>query len=285
MKCLEARIKNKIVDVKFNVYKRDLFAIIGLSGSGKTTILKSLMGLIKYKGKINFFIKKIGYCPQENAFIGDLSIKENIIIFSSLTKAKNAIQRAQELMKMLKLNEPLEKPAKKLSGGQQKRLNIILSILHDPELIILDEPFAGLDYFTRSLLWEFLENLKRKGKTIILTTHLLNEAQEYCNKIMIINKGKRFAIGSLNDIKKRLKIEIILRVRFSYAGKERISKIKDFCKHNEIKLIEINKKYATFGLLENKKKKLSNLLKNLKAKIIEYREPDLNDVFMVSLNA
>jgi len=282
--------KHKVLDkVSFNLDNRDIFGIIGLSGSGKTTILKALMKLVRYNGLIEFSdkIKRIGYCPQDNAFLEDLTIEDNALIMGSLLRVDNNTinNRLNSYMKDLMLNEPLNKPAAELSGGQKKRFNIILSLLHDPQLIIMDEPFAGLDFLNRSLLWYFILKLRRRGKTVVLTTHLLDEAEKYCNQILIISNGRRFALGSINALKRRFNFNYYMRVRFDYLNKNNLAKLKDFCSKRDSMIIELIANYAGFSIPnELFKKELEDYFQKLKLdySIIEYRPPTLNDLFMVS---
>jgi len=194
-------------DISLSIKPGELVAIIGKSGCGKSTFLKIIAGIIitSHQGKIRIFGKsklftknRIGFTPQEIAIIPDLSIVDNIKIFglnSGLSESK-AIKKAKQLMQILMLKEDLNKLPSQLSGGQQIRLNIILSILHNPEILILDEPFTGLDFQNRRLLWHFLESLRKKGKSIILTSHLLTETQEHVNRLIILKKGKIFFSGN-----------------------------------------------------------------------------------------
>lgn len=290
------KIGNKwiVKDISFKVKQGDIYGIIGLSGGGKTTLLKLLMNLIsKSSGKIEFFggkinKKYIGFCPQEDSFFQELSIKENIILFSSLRGIdyKQAIERGKKLMKKLHLEEDIDNLAKNLSGGQRKRLNIILSIIHNPKIVLLDEPFAGLDYYNRKLLWNFFLNLKKSGITTILTTHLINEAQEYCNRILIIDKGKKFASGSVSELKRKFKFYAYLKVKFQYLSNKKFREIEEYCKKNNIKIVEKFENEVSFSLQEEKdEQRIIDFLKKkeLHFKVVEFREPTLNDLFMITI--
>jgi len=281
--------KKKVLNnIHFTINKKDVFGIIGLSGSGKSTLLKSLMGFINYKGLIDKTQDSIGYCPQEEAFFNELSLKENILLYGNMnsTSPNIALSRAQKLMNELMIKESLDKLAGELSGGQQKRLNIILSILHDPNTIILDEPFAGLDYMNRLLLWNFIKHLKRKGKTIVLTTHLLNEAQKNCNNLLIISKGKKFALGSISDLKRSLKFKQYMSIKFNYLSKENKDKIKTYCRRRNYWVLSTNERTISFGIPDvNARRKLLSMIKRLDVKysVTEFRPPTLNELFMVSV--
>ncbi|MFA5406622.1 MAG: ABC transporter ATP-binding protein [Candidatus Nanoarchaeia archaeon] len=289
IKGLSVRYGTKTVldNLSFTIGKRDIFGIIGLSGSGKSTLLKALLGFTHYNGLIKRG-KSLGYCPQDEAFFNELSLKENALLFGRMNSLDSgiALSRASKLLKELEVNESLDKMAGQLSGGQQKRLNIILSILHDPDLIVLDEPFAGLDYLNRSLLWDFIKRLRRKGKTIILSTHLLEEAQKHCNNLLIISHGKRFASGSINDLKRSLKFRQYISLRTKYLNKDNELKIKSYCAKKGLKVIELSDKTMSFGLPDTESRKnLLSIIKHLGIKFVitEYRPPALNELFMVSV--
>jgi len=281
-------------DVSLSLKEGEMVAIIGKSGSGKSTFLKLIAGIIsrKHTGKIKIFGKnkifnkdKIGFAPQELSLIPDLSIIDNIKI-SGLTLGVSeeiAIKKANELMSMLKLSEDINKKPNQLSGGQKVRLNIILSLLHDPKILILDEPFVGLDFLNRRLLWHFLESMRKKGKAVILTSHLLTETQEHVTKLIILKDGQIFFSGDLEKLKTKLKMNYIYELRFTYLSKENIEKIKKYCVYKDFKILDSYEKYLMFGLNSEKEKNL--IVKqfeklNLKFNEVSFREPNLDEIFL-----
>lgn len=281
-------------DVSLTLKEGEIVAIIGKSGSGKSTFLKLVAGIIsqRYFGKIKIFggpkilnKGKIGFVPQEISLIPDLSIMDNIII-SGLNLGigeETAIKKATELMTMLKLTEDVDKKPTELSGGQKVRLNIILSLLHDPKILILDEPFVGLDFQNRRLLWHFLESMRKKGKSIILTSHLLTETQEHVNRLIILRRGEVYFSGDLKKLKEKLKVNYIYELRFSYLSAENLKKIRKYCSFKDIPILDFYEKYMMFGI-ESEKEKI-NLLKylekiNLNSHEISYREPNLDEIFL-----
>jgi len=281
-------------DISLSIKHGELVAIIGESGCGKSTFLKIIAGIIStsYRGNIKIFGKsklfnknKIGFTPQEIALIPDLSILDNIKIFglnSGITESQ-AIKKANQLMQMLKLEEDLNKLPSQISGGQRVRLNIILSLLHDPKIIILDEPFAGLDFLNRRLLWHFLESLRKKGKSIILTSHLLTETQEHVDRLIILKNGNVFFSGNLEKLKAKLKINYIYEIRFTYLSKQSLEKIKKYCTYKDVKILDFYEKYIMFGInTERQKSYLIKLLQklNLNFNEISFREPNLDETFL-----
>lgn len=278
---------NVLKNLSFTIDKRDVFGIIGLSGSGKSTLLKALLKFTGYQGFVDKSKSVIGYCPQEGAFFEDLTIKENVLLFGNLsnTPVKQSLRMAGRLMKELKLKKPLDKMVEELSGGERKRVNIILSILHDPGVVVLDEPFAGLDYLNRLMLWDFIKHLKSRGKTVILTTHLLNEAQKHCNNLLILSQGRRFAMGSISDIKRSLRFQEFINVGFDYLNKDDQASIRSYCKKRGFWVLGLNNRAGSFGLpSSDKRRNLVGMIKRLGTdfEVVEYRPPTLNELFMVS---
>jgi ABC-2 type transport system ATP-binding protein len=281
-------------DINLNIKEGNLTAIIGKSGCGKTTFLKLAAGIIsqKYYGKITILGKSrvfnkdsLGFVPQEVSCIPDLSILDNIKIagLNQGITADNAVRKAQQLMRMLKLEEDVNQKPTQLSGGQKVRLNIILSLLHDPKVLILDEPFAALDFFNRRLLWQFLESMRKKGKSIILTSHLLSEVQQHADRIIIIKNGKVFFSGNVDSLKLKLNMKYIYEVKFFYMSKENLDKIKKDCTYKDIKILDTYERYMMFALQSQRTKsvliKLFDKLK-LKYEEIDLREPNLDEVFL-----
>lgn len=281
-------------DVTLNLKEGEIVAIIGKSGSGKSTFLNLVAGIasgksrgsIKIFGKSKIFQKnKLGFVPQEISLIPDLTIEENIkIIGLNLgISEKESLERANDLLKQLKLEESLTKKPEALSGGQKVRLNIVVSLLNHPNLMILDEPFTGLDFPNRRLLWHFLESQKAKGKSILLTSHLLTETQEHVDRIIILKNGKVFFNGKLESLKTKLNTHFILETRISRVSKERLEKLKKFCIFKEIKILDEYERYLMFGLnSESQRKILENFLSklNVSHQVIGFREPNLDEIFL-----
>ncbi|MDD4353089.1 MAG: ABC transporter ATP-binding protein [Candidatus Nanoarchaeia archaeon] len=288
--------KKFLDNISFVVYYGEIFSIIGLSGSGKSSLLKNILGLypkssgeVYFFGKHPFFSKKmVGYCHQDDSFLPDLTIMENIELFSSINGIKKeiGIKNGIEFLKKFRIEKHKDDFPNKLSGGQRKRLNIVLSCLHSPKLLILDEPFAGLDYFNRRLLWDFLTDLKNKGVSIIITTHLLTEAQEYSSRMLIMKNGKKFTYGTFSEIREKIKFNHLYYIRFNRLGKAFFEKLKSFCEFKKIKIIYTYKRELQFALenLEQKNKITSFLEKNKQNYVeISTSEPSLDEFMLVSI--
>lgn len=296
-KSLRFRYKNKEIldNLDVDIEKSKIVAIIGKSGCGKSTFLKlitgvlskSYKGLIRIMGKPTLFSKKnIGYIPQDFSLIPDLTIEENIKFFGKLNgiDEAEAMERGLELLETLHINENLLSLPNELSGGQKVRLNIIVSILHNPFVIIADEPFVGLDFLNRKMLWNFFISLKKQKKTIILTSHLLSEIEKYVDQILILSNGRIALNGSPKQIKEKLKTKSIIEVKFKKKlNKEQKLDLKEFERKNPGTLIDYYEDMALFNIANDaQKKKLSKYLNANKMKhaMNKYKQPNLDEAFM-----
>jgi len=220
--------KQVLTGVSFEAYSGECIGLLGPNGAGKSTISKLVTKLIdKDEGKIfilgkdqdkefNIIKKHIALVPQDFAFYMELSAMENLVYFAKaygLSKAEYEI-RIQKLIEDFGLSKFENTKAQKLSGGYKRLLNIAISLLHDPSLILLDEPTVALDADMRIKVWEIITKLKEQGKTLILTTHYLDEAQRLCDKIAILKDGRIFLFGTPKEIQekfaKTVKIELLL---------------------------------------------------------------------------
>jgi len=196
----------KVLDtVSFDIEEKEIFGLLGSNGAGKSTITSIILGLEKpSSGKVVLFEgqkvnlkKKVALVPQDTAFYKDFSVEKNIKFFASVCGLQhNKIKpRVDFLMNWLNLSDFKDAKAGNLSGGYQRLLNIAISLVHDPELIFLDEPTVGLDPKMRQMFWVKIKDLKEAGKTIIITTHYMDEAEKLCTKLALMKKGKLLTIG------------------------------------------------------------------------------------------
>lgn len=189
--------------VSFDIYKQEIISLLGINGAGKTTLSSILAtlhppttGTILYNGTsiyddIYTYRKLIGYCPQNPNLHPLLTIKQNLV-FAGLfygMQESNAEERAQLLIEQYNLERYADEFIMSLSGGYKQRVSIARTLMHNPEFIIFDEPTVGLDPHIRHKLWDYIKELKDSGKTILLTTHYLDEAEQLSDRICILNKG------------------------------------------------------------------------------------------------
>jgi ABC-2 type transport system ATP-binding protein len=207
--CKKYEDKTAVESLSLEVSKGELFGLLGPNGAGKTTTINILCGLVKPSSgtaKIyGYDIQKeagkvkelIGVCTQETAIYPYLSGKENIELFGNLQGMnKKALRdRSKMLLEKVGLTDDAKRLASKYSGGMKRRLSLILALIHDPQVVFLDEPTVAMDPQSRHAVWDFVKEQKTQGKTIILTTHYMEEAEELCDRIGIIDHGKLIALG------------------------------------------------------------------------------------------
>jgi len=217
-KKLTKKFKDKIVvnEIDLNIKQGELFALLGVNGAGKTTTIKMLSGLIlPTSGEIiieNMNMKKdifkikeiLNVSPQETAIAPNLTVKENLEFMAGVYQIKDKEKKIDELIKQFKLDEVLNKKAKTLSGGWQRKVSIAISLINDPKILFLDEPTLGLDVIARKELWKIINSLKGKI-TIILTTHYMEEAESLSDRIGIMANGKLIDIGTSQELIKKTK--------------------------------------------------------------------------------
>jgi len=205
--------------LSFEVRRHEIFGLLGPNGAGKTTSIRMICGLLPpTKGNIQFSKKKelkslIGYCPQENIFYPKLTCTEQLVFIGQMygLSSKALKRRAAELLKLLGLHEKANVRASKLSGGMQRRLNICLALIHDPEILILDEPEAGLDPQSRILVRDFVKDFG-KEKAVLLTTHNMDEADRMADRIAIIDYGKLLLLDTPENLKRTIGAGDILEI-------------------------------------------------------------------------
>lgn len=216
-------------NISLDIQKGEIFGLLGPSGAGKTTLVKELAGLdIPTSGKIIVLdtsmpdlkvISRIGYMAQSDALYDDLSAKENLQFFASLygLKGKRQKERITAVMELVDLTNNLNKLVKDYSGGMKRRLSLAISLLHEPELLILDEPTVGIDPVLRKRIWDAFYQLNKAGTTIIVTTHVMGEAEK-CNRLGLIRDGELIAVGTPGELKANTNTTSIEEAFLVYGG-------------------------------------------------------------------
>ena len=205
--------KSRVVDdVSFSVRKGEVLGLLGPNGAGKTTIIRCIMGIIKPdSGKISFYFnenggaKRISYLPEERGLYKDVPVMDILMYLASLRRypLDKAKKRALEYLEKLNLSGVEKRKVEELSKGMAQKVQFIGAILHEPELLILDEPFSGLDPVSQDVILEEILELSRRGTAILLSAHQMNLVEEICNRIFFINKGKGVLYGNLQEIKEQ----------------------------------------------------------------------------------
>ncbi|MFH1285002.1 MAG: ABC transporter ATP-binding protein [Candidatus Micrarchaeota archaeon] len=225
-------IGSKIIvdEVSFEVKKGEIFGLLGGNGSGKTTIFNMLSGVIEpSSGEVHVsgysmrerkkLLHTIGFVTQENTVYETLTVKENLEYFAAEYGAKKG-ENIKKLLEDVELYEKRDSLAGSLSGGMKRRLNIACSLVHNPELVFLDEPTVGLDPATRRGIWRLVKKLHESGKTVILTSHYMDEVEALCERVVLVFRGRIVAEGSPQELKSRFGLTMDdLFEKFTREGK------------------------------------------------------------------
>src|SRR4030043_803562 len=220
--------------INLQVSKGELFGLLGPNGAGKTTTINVLCGLLKptsgsatvggYDGqKETSKVKKLTrVCPQDTPVYPYLTGRENAEFFGNLhAMPKEKLKKnVDALLQRLSLLEDSKRRVGKYSGGMKRRLNLILALVHDPEIVFLDEPTVAMDPQSRHAVWDFIRDLKKNGKTVILTTHYMEEAETLCDRVGIIDHGKLIALGAPTDLMRQYKAKNLEDVFIQLTGRK-----------------------------------------------------------------
>lgn len=210
-------------DINLEIHSGGIVGLIGPSGAGKSTTIKCLMGMEKLdSGETAVFhkkmpnrkvLKQIGYMGQSDALYNELTAKENLIFFGNLMGLTgDVLEKAIEKnMKLVDLLDVLDQPVKTFSGGMKRRVSLAITLLADPDLLILDEPTVGIDPKLRVDIWDQLRSLARENKGIIVTTHVMDEAEK-CDQVGLIVDGRLFAFGTPEELKDKFSAQSIEEV-------------------------------------------------------------------------
>ena len=206
--------KVAVDDLSFTVAQGEMFGLIGPNGAGKTTTIRMMMDIIKPDSgevtilgeKLNEATKnRLGYLPEERGLYRKLKVLDSIVYLASLkgVDRRSATEKADELLTKTGMSATKDKKIEALSRGMGQIIQFIVTVIHDPQLLVLDEPFAGLDPVNTELLKGMLADLRNQGKAVILSTHQMNQVEELCDRILMINNGQDVLYGDLSEIKAR----------------------------------------------------------------------------------
>ena len=285
----KALIVNALNNITLEVKQGEIFGLLGPNGAGKTTFLSILAGtVIKTNGKVNvwgFDLDKnprqvrasIGIVPQEVNLDAFFSPKKLLDLQAGLYGVKNSQKITETILRLVSLDKQAESYSRNLSGGMKRRLLIAKAMVHQPPILVLDEPTAGVDVELRKNLWENVKELNKIGVTIILTTHYLFEAQEMCDRIAIINKGNLVALDTTKKLLDRIKSKkIIFKLKkFEPNLNLKLPDVKFIINSNNTITVNYEKESFNFDQLIKYLKE-----KNLKILDISIEEGNLEDVFL-----
>jgi len=282
---------NALIDFSIKLEKGSIHGLLGPNGAGKSTFINILGGLVKKNsGKVNICginidenIKlskfKIGIVPQELNIDPFFSPAELLELQAGLYGVPKKNRKTDEILENLKLTDQRNAYARTLSGGMRRRLLIGKALVHDPEMIILDEPTAGVDIDIRTSVWNYIKKISKQGKTICLTTHYLEEAENLCDNITIINNGKKVIEGSKTDL-----LNIISTKSVAFVLNKNVKIPKELEKFKP--MINNDKLKLSYDKNKTNIKEIINILGNnqIDFKEINTFEGDLEDVFIKVIN-
>lgn len=275
--------KKVLKGVSFSAESGEAFGLLGRNGAGKTTSIRILMdvfapenGEVLIDGKpVDYDKIRIGYLPEERGLYPKKKIIDQLVYFAELNGLSNrdAVKAVDYWFERLKMSEHRNKRLDTLSKGNQQKIQLITALAHNPQIIILDEPFSGLDPVNAMLLKDVVKEQIEKGKIVLFSSHQMNYIEEFCSKIGIINNGEMVLQGSLHDIKRNYFRDRLV-VRTEYPEKI-IEKLGSQCTANERGELIIKLKSA-----EDKQRMMRELTENFDIDEIKVLEPSLNDIFV-----
>ena len=277
--------KVAVDNISFSIEKPGVYGLLGTNGAGKTTTIRMLLGIIKKdSGEITCNGKEVDrenvnfvYLQEERGVYPKTKIMDQLMYFAELKgmKKDDAITAINKWAKELKVEEYLQMPAQKLSKGNQQKIQFMKAIIHNPELVVLDEPFSGLDPVNTEILKNIIIDLVKNGKYVIMSAHQMATIEEFCSDILILNKGKTVLQGNLKQIKETYpanRVEIDVKQDIDTYIKEFNLEIENVANYNYV--IKINDEGTAHKLLN----KL--ITEGIKVDKFEIKKPTLNDIFI-----
>lgn len=273
-------------DISFSITEGSIFGLLGPNGAGKTTLLRMITGIF-YPDSGNIFfegkkfnptddISKIGYMPEERGLYKKMKIGEQALYLAMLKgmSRRDAMKKIKEWFVKFEMESWWNKKVNDLSKGMGQKLQFVTTVLHDPKLLILDEPFSGLDPVNSNLIKDEIFKLAQKGTTIIFSTHRMEQVEEICQKIVLVNQGKKILDGSVSQVKDDFK-EHLFKIGFDTLPEA-----------FESRVFEINNSNGNYFTVKIKNgNKPSDVLQeflNHKAGVVSFNEilPSLNEIFI-----
>jgi len=242
--------KVAVDNLSLSIEAGQMFGLLGPNGAGKTSSIRMMMGItIPDSGSIRLFekpferksLERVGYLPEERGLYKKMKVIDQLVFFGELhgLTPEEARRRAIDWAKRLEIADSLLKKTEELSKGMQQKIQLIGTLLHDPGLIVMDEPFSGLDPVNAVLIEKTLLELKAEGKAILFSTHRMDQVEKLCDSICLINNGAAVLAGNLREIKSRYERNRVI-VEFqgsaAFLDSEEIAEAKNFSGHAEIKL-------------------------------------------------
>ncbi len=280
-------------DFSISLKKGEILGLLGPNGAGKTTLISILSGTVRdfsgsvtFKGKNLFSDRKLknymGIVPQDMAFYEDLNALDNLLFWGGLydIPAGKLKKRAAELLEIVELEQRAKEPIKNFSGGMKRRLNIAIGLIHEPELLLLDEPTVGIDVQAKVRLLDIIKQVGEKGTSVLFTTHQLHEAEEICTRIAIMDKGVILAAGALDELIKIVGEKELVDIAGNFSAGKAADVIK---KAAAVDILSISDNLANLAVDDTDKipPLLESLFKNgIAVSDLKIKSPNLEAVFL-----
>ena len=276
--------KVAVRDLSLSIEAGQMFGLLGPNGAGKTSSIRMMMGItMPDSGTVKLFdkpferasLERVGYLPEERGLYKKMKVLEQLVFFGQLhgLTASDAEKRATAWAKRLDIDEALPKKTEELSKGMQQKIQFIGSLLHDPGLIVMDEPFSGLDPVNAKLLEQTLLELKDEGRAIVFSTHRMDQVEKLCDSICLINKGQAVLAGRVREIKSRYErnhIIVEFEGRDDFLRSEEIVQAQNYSGHAEIRL-------KSHGDAQKLLREASEIAKIYRFEMVE---PSLEEIFI-----
>ena len=293
-KTYSAGKKIALQDFSIHVPKATVYGLLGPNGAGKTTFIRIInqitqadSGEVFINGeKLNpHHIKDIGYMPEERGLYKNMTIGDQILYFGALKgmKKQDALSQAKYWFDRLEIDQWWNKKLSELSKGMAQKIQFVVTVLHQPKLLILDEPFSGFDPVNANLVKDQILQLKEQGTTIILSTHRMESVEELCDSVALINKSRKILDGKVFEVREKFK-QNLFKVVLSDVNSENLEKLK-----NQYQLVNIHDQHGliSFDLNYNEDQNLllNDLMKAGKIRSFDEKIPSMNEVFITAVSS
>jgi ABC-2 type transport system ATP-binding protein len=242
--------KIAVADLSFSIEPGSMFGLLGPNGSGKTSSIRMMIGMtVPDAGAVSLFgqpfrrehLKRVGYLPEERGLYKKMKVMDQLIFLGELhgLDAMTASKRAHIWCERMEITEAIPKKTEELSKGMQQKIQFIAALLHEPDLIIMDEPFSGLDPVNAVLLMDTLVDLRNQGRSILFSTHRMDQVEKLCDAIALIDRGHLVLSGGMREVKSRYprnRVQVIFEGDASFLQHPGVLEAKNYSGHAEIKL-------------------------------------------------
>src|SRR5690554_2884122 len=276
-------------DISFAVHKHEIMGFLGPNGAGKTTAIRVILGILPpSSGSVQFFWdgvpgpldkQRVGYLPEERGLYDDARVLDSLVYLAALkgVSPAQARERALRWLETMDLGAYAHHKLEKLSKGMQQKVQFIATVLHQPELVVLDEPFSGLDPINQDLFKNLILELRNQGSTVLLSAHQMNVVQELCDRIFLINKGKPVLYGTLEEIRDQHEENV---VELSYTSQEGLEEYLHKQPHIRELAIQNNSARFKMNVAVDPNIFLQDVGAICKIKSLKIEKPSLHEIFI-----